>query len=123
MFLFFGMHNILQEAIVNLLSNSETLTPESSKLKANGTVMLAYAETMGVLGFSFMERVYMTNEGGWSRKASLRAYPLLTLCLFASSSMSNLSLSYINFPTKVGKYTHTSRHQTKLNVIYPILSH
>ncbi|KAL7539389.1 hypothetical protein ACHAXR_009240 [Thalassiosira sp. AJA248-18] len=101
MFLFFGMHNILQEAIVNLLSNNSTLTDENSSLKANGTLMLGYAEVIGVLVFSYLERVHMTKEGGWSRKAPLRAYPLLTVCLFASSSLSNLSLSYINFPTKV----------------------
>ena len=104
MFLFFGMHNILQEAIVNLLSNSisddESL---SSKLKSNGTLMLGYAEVVGVLVFSYLERVHMTNEGGFSRVAPLRAFPLLTGCLFASSALSNLSLSYINFPTKVGK--------------------
>lgn len=106
MFLFFGMHNILQEALVNLLSNaSETITDEATRqnLKSNGTLMLGYAEVVGVLFFSYLERTHMTNEGGLSRVAPLRAFPLLTLCLFASSSLSNLSLSYINFPTKVGK--------------------
>ena len=96
MFLFFGMHNILQEAIVNLLSDSSTL-------KSNSTLMLGYAEVIGVLTFSFLERTHCTKEGGWTRVAPLSAYPLLTACLFASSSLSNLSLGFINFPTKVGK--------------------
>ena len=69
--------------------------------------MLGYAEVVGVLLFSYLERTHMTTEGGFSRVAPLRAFPLLTLCLFASSSLSNLSLSYINFPTKVGKYINT----------------
>lgn len=94
MFLFFGMHNILQEAIANLLANH-------AELKSNSTFMLGYAEVVGVLGFSYMERTHFSSEGGLARKAPLRAYPLLTACLFASSSLSNLSLSYINFPTKV----------------------
>lgn len=100
MFLFFGMHNILQEAIVNLLSESSGIINGSSMAK-NGTLMLGYAEVIGVTFFSYLERVHLTTEGGLERKAPLRAYPLLTACLFASSSLSNLSLSYINFPTKV----------------------
>ncbi|KAL3816901.1 hypothetical protein ACHAXA_006977 [Cyclostephanos tholiformis] len=114
MFLFFGMHNILQEAIVNLLNvvvsesggtaighdgSSSTTTTFASDV--NWTLMLGYAEVIGVLLFSYIERVKLTTEGGMSRVAPLSAYPLLTLCLFASSSMSNLSLGYINFPTKV----------------------
>jgi adenosine 3'-phospho 5'-phosphosulfate transporter B3 len=35
------------------------------------------------------------------RVAPISAYPLLTGCLLASSSLSNLALNYINFPTKV----------------------
>jgi hypothetical protein len=134
MFVFFGMHNILQEAIVNLLnvvgsessfSSSTTTTTTtvddgssshlssatggttgtttSHALDANWTLMLGYAEVIGVLAFSYIERVRLTNEGGMTRNAPLSAYPLLTLCLFASSSLSNLSLGYINFPTKVGE--------------------
>ena len=72
-------------------------------MKANGTLMLGYAEVTGVFVFSYLERVHLTNEGGFARVAPFRSYPLLTACLFASSSLSNLSLSYINFPTKVGK--------------------
>ena len=94
-FLFFGAHNILQEAIVNLLS--------ADGMKEKGTLMLGYAEIIGVLSFSYLERTYMTNEGGFDRVAPLSAYPMLTMCLFASSSLCNLSLSYINYPTKVGE--------------------
>jgi adenosine 3'-phospho 5'-phosphosulfate transporter B3 len=35
------------------------------------------------------------------RVAPISAYPLLTSCLLASSALSNMSLNYINFPTKV----------------------
>ena len=31
----------------------------------------------------------------------LSSYPLLTLCLLGSSALSNMSLNYINFPTKI----------------------
>ena len=72
------------------------------------TVMLGYTEIVGVLTFSYLERLYCTNEGGLSRVAPLRSYPLLTACLFASSALSNLSLSYINFPTKVGKFEYVA---------------
>ncbi len=48
---------------------------------------------------SSVERRYIAKETG--RVAPLSAYPLLTFCLFASSSLSNLSLNYINYPTKV----------------------
>ena len=88
MFLFFGMHNIIQEALVNLLSNaSDSITDEATRqnLKSNGTLMLGYAEVVGVLFFSYLERTHMTNEGGLSRVAPLRAFPLLTLCLFVNT--------------------------------------
>jgi adenosine 3'-phospho 5'-phosphosulfate transporter B3 len=48
---------------------------------------------------SFLERKFVAKESG--KVAPLSAYPLLTGCLMASSSLSNLSLNYINFPTKV----------------------
>ncbi|KAL3792304.1 hypothetical protein HJC23_006216 [Cyclotella cryptica] len=99
MFLFFGMHNVLQEAIVVMLSESASRTPGETKV--DGTIMLGYAEVVGVLVFSYLERVHIAKEPGFQRVAPLRAYPLLTLCLFASSSLCNMSLSYINFPTKV----------------------
>ncbi|KAL7451729.1 hypothetical protein ACHAWC_003532, partial [Mediolabrus comicus] len=82
MFLFFGMAG-------------------SSNAKADGTIMLGFAECTGVLFFSYLERVHVAKERGFTRVAPLRAYPLLTLCLFASSSLCNMSLTYINFPTKV----------------------
>lgn len=86
-FLFFGTHNFLQEAI----------------MRVNGFstygVMLGYFEVLGVAVCSFIERHYIVKETG--RKAPLSAYPLLTLCLLSSSAFSNISLNYINFPTKV----------------------
>lgn len=48
---------------------------------------------------SFLERTYIAKET--DRIAPLSAYPLLTGCLMASSSLSNIALNYINFPTKV----------------------
>lgn len=101
MFLFFGMHNVLQEAIVVLLSQASFATAAADGTKVDGTIMLGYAEVIGVLLFSYLERVHIAHEPGFHRVAPLRAYPLLTACLFASSSMCNMSLSYINFPTKV----------------------
>jgi adenosine 3'-phospho 5'-phosphosulfate transporter B3 len=98
MFLFFGMHNVLQEAIVGLLTKAAAGAPEN---KVDGTIMLGYAEVIGVLVFSYLERIHIAREPGFHRVAPLRAYPLLTGCLFASSSLCNMSLSYINFPTKV----------------------
>ena len=99
MFLFFGMHNVLQEAIVGMLSIAASSSEGTTKV--DGTIMLGYAEVIGVLVFSYIERVCVAKEAGFHRVAPLRAYPLLTLCLFASSSLCNMSLSYINFPTKV----------------------
>jgi len=46
-----------------------------------------------------LERRYIAKET--QRIAPLSAYPLLTFCLLSSSSLSNLALNYINFPTKV----------------------
>jgi adenosine 3'-phospho 5'-phosphosulfate transporter B3 len=85
MFLFFGMHNILQEAMM--------------KVEGFHGVMLAYMEVLGVTICSYVERKYVAKETG--RVAPLASYPLLTFCLMASSSLSNISLNYINFPTKV----------------------
>lgn len=62
-------------------------------------VMLGYLEVLGVTVCSFLERDFVAKERG--RVAPLSAYPLLTGCLMASSSLSNLALNYINFPTKV----------------------
>jgi len=86
MFLFFGIHNVLQEAMMSLPG-------------FNYGVMLGYMEVIGVTVCSFFERNFMSNERG--RTAPLKAYPLLTLCLLGSSALSNWALNYINFPTKV----------------------
>ena len=85
-FLFFGIHNYLQEAIM--------LIPGF-----RFGVMLGYLEVFGVTVCSFFERRYIARET--QRVAPLSAYPLLTFCLLSSSSLSNLALNYINFPTKV----------------------
>jgi len=62
-------------------------------------VMLGYLEVFGVTVCSFLERKFVARET--QRVAPLSAYPLLTFCLLSSSSLSNLALNYINFPTKV----------------------
>ena len=62
-------------------------------------VMLGYFEVLGVTVCSTLERRYVAKERG--RVAPLSSYPLLTGCLMASSALSNISLNYINFPTKV----------------------
>lgn len=85
-FVFFGIHNLLQETIQNV----DGFTND---------VMLGYFEVLGVAVCSFIERQYIAKEKG--RKAPLSAYPLLTLCLLGSSALSNMSLEYITFPTKV----------------------
>ena len=86
MFVFFGAHNVLQEAIMKVPGFSYG-------------VMLGYVEVLAVTICSYLERRYIAREEG--RVAPLSAYPLLTFCLMASSGLSNLSLNYINFPTKV----------------------
>lgn len=58
-----------------------------------------YSSSTSVTLCSYAERKYIAHEVG--RVAPFSAYPLLTLCLVASSSLSNMSLNYINFPTKV----------------------
>jgi solute carrier family 35 (adenosine 3'-phospho 5'-phosphosulfate transporter), member B3 len=85
-FLFFGIHNLLQEAIMNV--------PEF-----RSGVMLGYFEVLGVCVCATLERHFIAKERG--RVAPLSAYPLLTGCLMASSALSNISLNFINFPTKV----------------------
>lgn len=85
-FIFFGVHNFLQEAIMHVDGFSYG-------------VMLGYFEVTGVAICSYIERAYIVKEYG--RKAHLSAYQLLTLCLLGSSALSNMSLNYINFPTKV----------------------
>mmetsp|Transcript_4696 Transcript_4696/g.6099 ORF Transcript_4696/g.6099 Transcript_4696/m.6099 type:complete len:367 (-) Transcript_4696:207-1307(-) len=85
-FLFFGMHNLLQEAIMEITE------------KKFG-VMLGYTEVLGVVIFSYLERTFVAKERG--HVAPMSYYPLLTACLLGSSALSNISLNYINFPTKV----------------------
>lgn len=85
-FLFFGLHNYLQEAIMAV--------PDFKF-----GVMLGYTEVLGVAVCSFFERTFVARERGMV--APLSSYSLLTCCLLASSALSNMSLNYINFPTKV----------------------
>ena len=61
--------------------------------------MRIIVETYRVTICSSFERSCVRKET--KRTAPLTAYPLLTLCLMSSSALSNLSLNYINFPTKV----------------------
>lgn len=86
MFAFFGAHNLLQEAIMKI-----------PNFKYG--VMLGYMEVLGVTIWSYLERAYISKETG--RIAPLSSYPLLTLCLMGSASLSTMALNYINFPTKV----------------------
>lgn len=85
-FLFFGLHNYLQEAIMAVPG-------------FKFGVMLGYTEVLGVAVCSFFERTLVARERGMV--APLSSYSLLTCCLLASSALSNMSLNYINFPTKV----------------------
>jgi adenosine 3'-phospho 5'-phosphosulfate transporter B3 len=85
-FLFFGIHNFLQEAIMAVPGFKHG-------------VMLGYMEVLGVAACSAIERTFIARERG--RVAPISSYPLLTACLLASSALSNMSLNYINFPTKV----------------------
>jgi adenosine 3'-phospho 5'-phosphosulfate transporter B3 len=91
-FFFFGIHNVLQEAMIN----TEGFT---------FGVMLGWMEVLGVTLCSGLERSSLPFIGnGESKKkmvAPICAYPLLTLCLLMSSSLASWSLNYINFPTKV----------------------
>jgi len=61
-------------------------------------VMLGYLEVFGVTICTAMEAFAVSD---YRRQAPLSAYPQLTLCLLSSSALSNWSLNYINFPTKV----------------------
>ena len=83
---FFGIHNYLQEAIMSV-----------PNFKFG--VMLGWLEVFGVTVCSFLERNFVARET--QRVAPVSAYPLLTFCLLSSSSLSNLALNFINFPTKV----------------------
>jgi len=85
-FVFFGIHNVLQEAMMKVPG-------------FQNAVMLGYFEVLGVTICSYIERVCFRKETG--RIAPLKDYTFLTICLLSSSGPSNMSLSYINFPTKV----------------------
>jgi len=86
MFIFFGIHNLLQEAMVNVPG-------------FNYSVMLGYMEVLGVTICSFLERRFLKKET--KRIAPLKAYPFIAFCLLTSTALSNMSLKYINYPTKV----------------------
>lgn len=86
MFVCFGVHNLLQEAIINTDG-------------FHFGIILAYMEVFGVTVCSYIERRFVRKESG--RVAPLKAYPLLTLCLMSSTAFATMSLNYINFPTKV----------------------
>jgi adenosine 3'-phospho 5'-phosphosulfate transporter B3 len=87
-FLFFGSHNLLQEAMMKILERHHG-------------VMLGYLEVLGVTLFTALESLLLLDPVDRHRKAPLTAYPILMLCLLSSSALSNWSLNYINFPTKV----------------------
>jgi adenosine 3'-phospho 5'-phosphosulfate transporter B3 len=97
---FFGLHNYLQEAILTVDGFSKH------------AVMLAYIEVLGVAVGSFLERTWRIHRyqqqhnfsaaSALSRRvAPLSAYPLLMTLLMTSSALSNMSLQYVTFPTKV----------------------
>ena len=62
-------------------------------------LLFVFFQTYSVTVCSYLERTFIAKEYG--RVAPISAYPLLTFCLMSSSSLSNLALNYINFPTKV----------------------
>ena len=80
-----GAHNYLQELIMSL---------PGFKL----AVMLAYLEVLGVTICSYIE---LQLSGETIRKAPLSAYATLCFMLMLTSAASNISLNYINYPTKV----------------------
>ena len=112
MFLFFGAHNLLQEAMMRIpgfkhgvmLGYMEVLggecTPISNLvLSSRRAIINVSCFLPTVVVCCFIERKYITKETG--HVAPLRSYTLLTACLMSSTSLSNMSLNYINFPTKV----------------------
>jgi len=87
-FLFFGLHNLLQEAIMAL--------PNSPS-----GILLGFLEVLGVTVCTHVERSVSLSPAERVRKAPVVSFLLLTFCLLSSSSLSNLSLNYIAYPTKV----------------------
>lgn len=69
-------------------------------LHRNHGVILGYFEVLGVTACTALEAV-ATGQLRHRRAAPWTAYPWLTLCLLSSSALSNWSLNFINFPTKV----------------------
>ncbi|CAM9474450.1 unnamed protein product, partial [Chrysoparadoxa australica] len=82
---FFTIHNYMQELIMSFES-------------FNFGWSLGLLEVLGVVTCSFAEREV---KGDRRRAAPMKSYVALSLILFTSSSMSNISLSFINYPTKV----------------------
>lgn len=82
---FFGCHNYMQELIMSLPG-----------FRVGS--FLGYLEVLGVAICSFFERKYY---GETVRRASWNSYFMLCLFLLISSATSNISLAYINYPTKV----------------------
>jgi adenosine 3'-phospho 5'-phosphosulfate transporter B3 len=70
---------------------------------------LGLLEMLGTCFFSFLERTFKqppsavvkSGGGGIHSRANLIDYGIVVFCLMASSSLSNIALNYINFPTKV----------------------
>jgi UAA transporter family len=89
-FFFFGCHNYLQERIMSF----------------EGFKFGWYLGLLEVVGVTMCTAAERTCVGDTSRKAPLKNYIGLTACLMASSSLSNIALNYINYPTK-GEHRHT----------------
>eukprot|EP00281_Chroomonas_sp_CCMP1168_P000632 CAMPEP_0206269504 /NCGR_PEP_ID=MMETSP0047_2-20121206/32324_1 /ASSEMBLY_ACC=CAM_ASM_000192 /TAXON_ID=195065 /ORGANISM="Chroomonas mesostigmatica_cf, Strain CCMP1168" /LENGTH=397 /DNA_ID=CAMNT_0053697991 /DNA_START=86 /DNA_END=1279 /DNA_ORIENTATION=+ len=85
-FVFFGVHNILQEGISRM-----------DGFEGLGS-MLGYLEVLGVMSFSLMERISI---GDKEQRVKWTSYMQLTLCLMGSSYLSTVGLDMINYPTKV----------------------
>lgn len=61
---------------------------------------LGLLEAVGVLAGSMLERT-LGGEAGTKRVAPLRSYVLLAGVLGMSSTLSNMALNFIKYPTKV----------------------
>lgn len=86
-FLFFGVHNFMQEMIMDL---------PGFKIG----IFLGYLEVLGVTFFAFAERLY-SGEVKVKMQAKWKDYIFLCMLLMTSSACSNMALGYINYPTKV----------------------
>ena len=81
----FGVHNYMQELIMNLPG-------------FNVGVFLGYLEVLGVTICTTVERQI---AGDTQRRANWVSYLSLCVFLLISSATSNIALNYINYPTKV----------------------